>query len=242
MGAKAWEDLWWVSYVVLAVWLVNGILIIYLQSQIDSIVNVQLYDYGLQFSKQWADAYWTSARLMLVFLGLPMALSAAVFVAGFRRFRKKATSILSKKKKEQTQVEPSQMEVQVAPVEENPSPEKLPVALEEHELNPQVESRFEPEQETEPVCEPQLEVIQPDVIQLEQSNLTVEVTKITDEPKAKVEIEKESPCPSCCRVFDRPIIKLDFNNGTTRLVNVCPFCGHILGEDSDSSSKEEDKE
>jgi hypothetical protein len=36
-------------------------------------------------------------------------------------------------------------------------------------------------------------------------------------------------CPKCRKVFSKPLTMLDFSNGKTRLVNVCPYCSHILG-------------
>jgi uncharacterized Zn-finger protein len=36
-------------------------------------------------------------------------------------------------------------------------------------------------------------------------------------------------CPSCKKVFTKPLVMLDFAGGKTRLVNVCPYCSHILG-------------
>lgn len=36
-------------------------------------------------------------------------------------------------------------------------------------------------------------------------------------------------CPSCKRVFGKPLVMLDFSSGKTRLVNVCPYCNHVLG-------------
>jgi hypothetical protein len=36
-------------------------------------------------------------------------------------------------------------------------------------------------------------------------------------------------CPSCKKVFTKPLAMLDFSQGKTRLVNVCPYCNHILG-------------
>jgi len=41
--------------------------------RIDSIVNMDLYNYGLQFSYDWAVPYWTYARLMLGSIGLAFA-------------------------------------------------------------------------------------------------------------------------------------------------------------------------
>ena len=38
-------------------------------------------------------------------------------------------------------------------------------------------------------------------------------------------------CPKCKRVFGKPLVMLDFSNGDekARLVNVCPYCNHVLG-------------
>jgi len=44
-------------------------------------------------------------------------------------------------------------------------------------------------------------------------------------------------CPKCKRVFGRPLVMLDFSDGKTRLVSVCPYCNHVLrsAEREDSS-------
>jgi uncharacterized Zn-finger protein len=36
-------------------------------------------------------------------------------------------------------------------------------------------------------------------------------------------------CPSCKKVFGKPLVMLNFEGGKTRLVNVCPYCNHMLG-------------
>lgn len=40
-------------------------------------------------------------------------------------------------------------------------------------------------------------------------------------------------CPKCKRVFGKPLVMLDFGGGKTRLVNVCPYCSHVLGSAGD---------
>jgi uncharacterized Zn-finger protein len=35
-------------------------------------------------------------------------------------------------------------------------------------------------------------------------------------------------CPNCQKVFSRPLVMLDFASGKTKLVNVCPYCNHLL--------------
>jgi uncharacterized Zn-finger protein len=36
-------------------------------------------------------------------------------------------------------------------------------------------------------------------------------------------------CPSCKKVFSTPLVMLNFEGEKTRLVNVCPYCNHLLG-------------
>ena len=36
-------------------------------------------------------------------------------------------------------------------------------------------------------------------------------------------------CPSCKKVFGKPLVMLNFEDGKTKLVNVCPYCNHVLG-------------
>jgi len=35
-------------------------------------------------------------------------------------------------------------------------------------------------------------------------------------------------CPNCNKVFTRPLVMLDFASGKPKLVNVCPYCNHLL--------------
>jgi len=47
-------------------------------------------------------------------------------------------------------------------------------------------------------------------------------------------------CPSCKKVFSRPLVMLNFEGGKTRLVNVCPYCNHVLGSAEDEKSQKQD--
>jgi hypothetical protein len=48
--------------------------------------------------------------------------------------------------------------------------------------------------------------------------------------KAKAtENKKGTCCPSCKKVFSRPLVMLNYNNGKRRIVNVCPYCYHVIG-------------
>jgi uncharacterized Zn-finger protein len=37
-------------------------------------------------------------------------------------------------------------------------------------------------------------------------------------------------CPSCKKIFRKPLVMLDFSSGKPRLVNVCPYCNSVLGK------------
>jgi hypothetical protein len=47
--------------------------------------------------------------------------------------------------------------------------------------------------------------------------------------KAKAENTTGVTCPNCKKVFGRPLVMLNFEDGKNSLVNVCPYCSHVLG-------------
>ncbi len=53
---------------------------VFLLSQLDSIVNSDLYSFGLQFTYQWADKYWLYLGLIYVLFGLSIAAILICFV------------------------------------------------------------------------------------------------------------------------------------------------------------------
>ncbi len=40
--------------------------------------------------------------------------------------------------------------------------------------------------------------------------------------------EDEAACPACKKRFHLPLVMLDFEGGKARLVNVCPYCNHVM--------------
>src|SRR3990170_936166 len=78
LDSRSLDDLGWLSYIVLGVWIINGVLILFLLAKIDSIVHGQLYGYGLQFSHDWDDHFGASVNLILIFMIVPLTLSALV--------------------------------------------------------------------------------------------------------------------------------------------------------------------
>jgi hypothetical protein len=58
--------------------------------------------------------------------------------------------------------------------------------------------------------------------------------------KSKFEITRENSilisCPKCKKVFSRPLTILSSEGGRSKLVNVCPYCNNVLGENDDDSN------
>jgi hypothetical protein len=76
-------------YVFLTVGTVLAFFSVYIFYSIDYIVHTDLYSYGLQFSYNWAENYWTYARLMLALIGFGSAAtitSITLISLGARKF------------------------------------------------------------------------------------------------------------------------------------------------------------
>jgi len=173
----------WLNRIVLAAWAVSAILVMFLLTKIDTIINSQLYNFGLQYNKTWANPYHTYAQLAYIGLGVPIALSGIALALNFRKRIETAP------------------EIDVAP----------PTAA-KPELKPQPQPA---------VCEER-------------------------KPKEKENNGRENnnsmviSCPSCKKVFSRPLVMLNFEGGKTRLMNVCPYCNHVLGSAEDEKSQKQD--
>jgi hypothetical protein len=70
-----------------------------------------------------------------------------------------------------------------------------------------------------------------------------ETTKL-NEPKESSAMKENGPqglaCPNCHKISSRPLVMLDFAEGKTKLVNVCPYCSFTLGE-VDNQEKSDDR-
>ncbi len=69
---------------------------------------------------------------------------------------------------------------------------------------------------------------------------------VCEERKAKVKEVNDGnnsmviSCSSCKKVFSRPLIMLNFEGGKSRLVNVCPYCNHVLGNAENEQTPKSD--
>lgn len=81
--SMSWKSVFsgfWLVRVVLVLWLVSSGFIVFLLLKIDDVVHHQLYNFGLQFSVDWAVPYWSFLRLVFVCLLVPGVLSGVVLV------------------------------------------------------------------------------------------------------------------------------------------------------------------
>lgn len=150
----------WFTKALLIIWLVSAFFIALLLLNIDWIVHHQLYEFGLEFSFDWALGYWAAVRAICVFLAVPIFFSVGYFCSEVWRFLKGRGGGAVKAKSVES----------VKPVKP----------------------------------------ISPGVRVVEQNHMLIS-------------------CPKCRRVFGKPLVMLDFSGGKTRLVNVCPYCNHVLG-------------
>ena len=162
----------WLVRIILVSWIISSFSVIYMISNLDMIVHGTLYNFGLQFSNEWANPYWIYLRLGYVFLGVSSGLG--IFALILNVYKSKEVVVVN---------------------------------------IPQI-----PQEK----CEKQKTVKQKKIIAKKSSS------------KPKVESVDESnmiiSCPNCKKVFGRPLVMLNFDGGKTRLVNVCPYCNHSLGQ------------
>jgi len=164
MNLNRFRESWFTSFV-LVMWLISTIFMIALLNQLDRIVHNDLYNFGLQFSYDWAIPYWTSFRLIYVCLIFPSALSIFVLVLN-------SLKLLKNKEK-------------------------------------------------------------------------VSVPKVKVSTAKPIKPKKEESfmliaCNSCGKTFSKPLCILDFSSGKAKLLNVCPYCGAKLGENSNAKNKDFD--
>lgn len=79
--------------------LIACVSIAYLWITIDNVVHHVLYQFGLQFSYEWANSYWMFLRTSLVLLGLiAIAASINIFYFFWRKLKKPALVVKIAKK------------------------------------------------------------------------------------------------------------------------------------------------
>lgn len=138
--------------IALVLWFVSSFFILVLLGMIDRIIHNQLYDFGLQFSYDWATSYWVALGLICVCLAVPSILGGvALGLDLWKRISERHFSVRRRKLKS--------------------------------------------------------EEVQP----LKGTSMLIF-------------------CPSCKKTFSKPMVIRDFSHGKPKLVNLCPYCSAVLGD------------
>lgn len=103
MNLNKFFDVSWFAKVVFVIWLTSSLFVVVLLSQIDGIVHGKLYDYGLNFSYDWAVPYWSSLRLIYVCLGFPAFLTVGFLVLSFWDYLRGGRVVVRQVKREEAE-------------------------------------------------------------------------------------------------------------------------------------------
>jgi len=201
----------WISRILLIAIIAISAVLLYALNEIDRIINVQLYDYQLQFSLDWANPYWGFTQIIYVSIGITMILSAVILLLGFVK-PKKATQPLSTLKSSQKPIQTTPLPIYTKPKTQQPKPAEITII------------QHNPEPAT-------TQTIKAKPVEIKTKTNKTAVTTTTETAQAT------STCPSCKKGFSQPLVMLDFEGGKSKLVNVCPYCNQVL---SDKEQKNEE--
>lgn len=73
----------WFTRIVLVSWIICAAAILVVFKNMELIVHGQLYDFGLVFSPEWADAYSVFSWMIFICAGVPMALGGIALASSF---------------------------------------------------------------------------------------------------------------------------------------------------------------
>lgn len=126
---------------VLVVCIVNAIVSAYIMNLLDNLIHVQLYHFGLQFDREWADPYYIYAYSMYTALGVSVVSSLVVILVGIKVIVKDTHKTMSKLKQGSEQTRRQQQQQQQ--VQTNCRDELKPVQI---GVNQVVKEESEPNQ------------------------------------------------------------------------------------------------
>jgi hypothetical protein len=172
--------------------------VIYGLSEIDKIINVKLYDYGLQPNDAWLNPYHNFAWIIYGALGATILVSVMVLALGF----------LKPKEAPRTSFKP-----QTTPsVVQTPPPAPI-------QTQPKIQ------EEPKPIPAPTITRQKPQAEKEEKKPKTTNKQSSTSTSS-----NVNGVCPACKKPYTQSLVMLDFEDGKSKLVNVCPNCNHVLGD------------
>jgi outer membrane biosynthesis protein TonB len=214
----------WITRIFLIVIIVLSGIVMYVVNQVDSIIHVQLYQYGLEYNPDWANPYWNYAKIINISLAATMGVSAIALLLDFIRPKPKLEGTIIKQEQLEPKTQPAPTpspRIQAQPVIETPPKQQTPPATPQPQPTPQVQPQPKPE--------PQVQAPPPKP-QPAPPVETVQEQKPKTSKQSKVNAKEANTCPSCRKAFTQPLVMLDFEGGKSKLVNVCPYCNQVLGD------------
>jgi len=180
-------------------------------TRIDLVVHENLYDFGLIFSAQWVDPYRVLMWSIYACLVASVVLSGTVLVF----------DLLAKKQETFTTL-PERMGKDAS----RPLPQKLPFKVETSK-HPQrlSEEHLPSEDDPQEASEPQILLTRNQSLHIKKNTEVAGLEEDSENRANKMLIS----CPKCKKVFQTPLVMLDFSGTKPGLMNVCPYCNQVLG-------------
>jgi hypothetical protein len=180
----------------------------YALNMLDVIVHGTLYQYGLQFSYDWANPYWTLLRVIQALLSVIMVATTVGLLLNVRAHFSKRSS--------RTRVTQVPKVVAKAPVTTR-SPERPLIAHASPSKSSTVTApSLSPQSDRVSVTKPSLAPVPPVPIPAPAST------------QKHTETSGLFKCAHCRKTFTQPLRMLDFQGDRPRIVNICPFCNETI--------------
>ncbi len=192
--------------------IVCAVIVYFLLTRIDLVVHEELYDFGLIFSTQWVDPYRALMWSIYACLVASVALSGTVLVF----------DLLAKK--QETSTAPSLLE-RMRKVVAKLLPLKLPFRVEASKHPQGLSEEHLPLEDDPQKASEQL------ILPKKNQSLRIKNSEVAgpEENSEKRVNNMLISCPKCKRVFQTPLVMLDFSGTKPGLMNVCPYCNQVLG-------------
>lgn len=173
--------------------------IYYSLTLLDNIVHASLYNYGLQFSFDWANPYWNTLHIVQVLLGVIATVSV---VNAVYTYRTQTSAEFKMQKMPKLGVEPKMPRIEVPP------------RVIRNEVKPKIE-------EKKPEIKMTLNEKSSGYSYTAPTTSTIE-QQLSGIPPGMVK------CGHCAKIFAQPLRMLDFHEDRPKMVSICPFCNEVI--------------
>jgi hypothetical protein len=191
---------------------------------LDQIVHGTLYDYGLQFSYNWANPYWFLLRIIQVLLVIGIVTTIASLSLSLRTY--------AKSKKQHAQAAPIPRVMRQAPATTRNAGKPRPISVRPQPL-PSSAKAFPHQRPAQ----------QPNLQPTPTAQPTTTPAHVTPSPSYKpTRSAGLVKCPKCGKSFTQPLRMLDFQSDIPRIVDTCPFCGVTIRQAPRTEEKEQSQE